>query len=376
MRQIPRGSVDPKIKRKVVIVSPFAKSIFIPKIHRPMFTNLKNSILGRLTERLPLSVRLSLGAALYDSFLLRLTKRLADELRRLDPERAARHVNFTLRFQQEDGGFAGREGGSDLYYTSFAVRTLALLDALDHSRCLIIADYLKRSAAARQEYSLIDLVSWLYSVMTVQLIGNLELFAGDTERFADEVTASLEAFRRPDGGYAKTSEGGVGSTYHTFLAALCYELLGRSLPDQAGIERFVFSRRRDDGGFVEIGQMRRSGANPTAASAALLKQFGSMDDQTKGGIETFLSQVRGDEGGYRANTQIPFCDLLSTFTVLVTANELGFAKRIDAESCLRYVNHLERSEGGFRGAAWDEHADPEYTFYGLGALALLQTPVT
>jgi len=336
-----------------------------------MIMNLQKSFLGRLTERLPLSVRLGLGAALHDSFLLRLTERLAHELRRLDPERAARHVDFTLRFQQADGGFAGRAGGSDLYYTSFAVRTLALLDALDHSRCQNIATYLKSSAAARREYSLIDLVSWLYSVMTVQLIGNLAPFEGNTESFADEVTASLEAFRRHDGGYAKTNEGGVGSTYHTFLAALCYELLGRSSPDVAGVVRFVLSQRRDDGGFVEIGQMRRSGANPTAAAAAMLKLFGAMDDQTKGGIETFMSKVRGEEGGFRANTQIPFCDLLSTFTGLLTAHELGFEKRIDAESCLRYLNQLELGEGGFRGSSWDDGADPEYTFYGLGALALL-----
>jgi geranylgeranyl transferase type-2 subunit beta len=335
-----------------------------------MIKNLRDSFLRRLTERLPLSVRLSLGAALHDSFLLRLTKRLASELRRLDPERAARHVNFILRFRQADGGFAGREGGSDLYYTSFAVRALALLDALDQSRCQDIATYLK-SAASRREYSLIDLVSWLYSVITVQLIGNLAPLAGDTEGFADEVTGSLEAFRRPDGGYARTSEGGVGSTYHTFLAALCYELLGRTLPDVAGVERFVLSRRRDDGGFVEIKQMKRSGANPTAAAAALLKRFGSIDDQTTLGIETFLTGVRGDEGGFRANNQIPFCDLLSTFTVLLTAHELGFVKRIDTGSCLRFVNQLEGAEGGFRGAAWDGGADPEYTFYGLGALALL-----
>jgi len=280
-------------------------------------------------------------------------------------------VNFILRFQQADGGFTGREGGSDLYYTSFAVRALAILDALDQSRCQEIAEYLKSSAAARREYSLIDLVSWLYSVITVQLIGNLEPLAGDTESFADEVTASLETFRRLDGGYARTSEGGVGSAYHTFLAALCYELLGRSLPDAAGVERFVLSRRRDDGGFVEIAQMRRSGANPTAAAAALLKRFGSIDDQITRGIENFLTSLRGDEGGFRANTQIPFCDLLSTFTGLLTAHELGFAKRIDAESCLRFVNQLEGAEGGFRGAVWDGGADPEYTFYGLGALALL-----
>ena len=336
-----------------------------------MIKNLQDSLLGRLTERLPLSVRLSLGAALSDSYLLRLTNRLASELRRLDHERAARHVNFILRFQKADGGFAGREGGSDLYYTSFAVRALALLDALDQSCCQDIAAYLKIAAAARREYSLIDLVSWLYSVITVQMVGNLPPFAGDTESFADEMAASLETFRRPDGGYARTGEGGVGSTYHTFLAALCYELIGRSAPDAAGVERFVLSRRRDDGGFVEIAQMKRSGANPTAAAAALLKRFDSLDDQTTRGIESFLNSVRGDEGGFRANTHIPFCDLLSTFTGLLTAHELGFVKRIGVESCLRFVNQLEGAEGGFSGAAWDGGADPEYTFYGLGALALL-----
>jgi len=339
-----------------------------------MIRNLHDRFLARLTERLPLSARLSLGATLHGSFLLRLTRRLAKGLRRLDPERAARHVHFILRFQQADGGFAGREGGSDLYYTSFAVRTLALLNALDQTRSQNIAAYLK-SAAARQEYSLIDLVSWLYSVNTLQLIGNLAPFAGDKESFADEVAASLEAFRRPDGGYARTREGGASSTYHTFLTVLCYEMLGRTAPDAMGIDRFLKSRQRDDGGFVEIGQMRRSGTNPTAAAAVLLKRFGVLDSQTMSGIETFLIKVRGEEGGFRANTQIPFCDLLSTFTGLLIARELRFVKLIDGENCFRFVNQLERDEGGFRGAIWDGQADPEYTFYGLGALALLHVPV-
>ncbi len=339
-----------------------------------MIKNLQNSFLGRVAGQLPLSVRLSLGAALTDSFLLRLTKRLTSELRHLDPDRAARHADFILRFQQPDGGFAGREGGSDLYYTSFAVRALALLNALDQSRCQQIAAYLK-SAAARQEYSLIDLVSWLYSLITVQFFGNLEPLTGDTESFADEVTALLEEFRRSDGGYARTREGGSGSTYHTFLVALCYEMLGRTAPDTDGIQRFLLSRRRDDGGFVEIGPMKRSGTNPTAAAAVLLKRNSTMDAQITSGIQTFLNNVRGDEGGFRANTQIPFCDLLSTFTGLLTATELGLANLLDAEACLQYVNQLESSGGGFRGAAWDGQADPEYTFYGLGTLALLQAEV-
>jgi geranylgeranyl transferase type-2 subunit beta len=336
-----------------------------------MITNLQNSFLGRLTERLPLSVRLTLGAALQDSFLLRLTKHLATGLKGLESERAARHVNFLLRFQQSDGGFAGRKGGSDLYYTSFAVRALMLLDALDMARCQTIATYLK-SAASKQEYGLIDLVSWFYSVITVQFAGNLEPLAGNTESFADEVTTALEVFRRPDGGYAKTHEGGVGSTYHTFLAVLCYEMLGRAVHDEASIVQFLCSRRRDDGGFVEIAQMKRSGTNPTAAAAVLLKRFDALDGDVLAGVERYLTLVRGDEGGFRANTQIPICDLLSTFTGLLTMHELTLATNFDAESCQRYVEQLELADGGFAGAVWDQEADPEYTFYGLGTLALLK----
>jgi geranylgeranyl transferase type-2 subunit beta len=335
-----------------------------------MIKDLQNSFLPGLSQRLPVSVRLAIRASLRNSFLLRLTRRLAAGTRRLDSERTALHVKFILGFQQADGGFAGRAGGSDLYYTGFAVRTLALLNALDTSRCQIIAAYLK-NAAAKQEYSLIDLVSWFYSVITVQLAGKLGAFAGDIEIFADEVSSSLETFRRPDGGYAKTNAGGSGSTYHTFLAALCYEMLGRTTPDEAGIKRFLLSRKRDDGGFVEIGPMKRSGTNPTAAAAVLLKRFKAMDRDLLGGIENYLANVRGDEGGFRANTQIPFCDLLSTFTSLLTAHELGFANRFDDANCRRFIDQLELPEGGFRGAAWDGEADPEYTFYGLGALALL-----
>lgn len=311
---------------------------------------------------------------IQNSFLLRLTQRLAVGLQGLDPSRAARHVEFILRFQRPGGGFAGRKGGADLYYTSFAVRALALLNRLDPAQCESTATYLKKAASIGR-YNLIDLVSWFYSIITVQFAGNLGPFAGDLETLTDEVCVALESFRRADGGYAKTHEGGVGSTYHTFLATLCYELLGRPLPDANHAVQFFLSRQREDGGFVEIAQMKRSGTNPTAAAAVVLNRFNALEAEGLNRIDSFLQQVSGDEGGYRANTQIPFCDLLSTFTGLLTIHELGLANRIEADAIRRFVDSLEQKDGGFRGAAWDEEADPEYTFYGLGVLALLQSPV-
>ena len=42
---------------------------------------------------------------------------------------------YLSREQNPDGGFPGREGGSDLYYTGFALRSLAVLQALTPEVC-------------------------------------------------------------------------------------------------------------------------------------------------------------------------------------------------------------------------------------------------
>ncbi len=292
-----------------------------------------------------------------NSFLLDLTRLLAAGLKDLDAERTARHIKLILNFQRPDGGFAGRSGGSDLYYTSFAVRGLALLNALNGLRSQQVEHYLK-TVAAKQQYSLIDLVSWFYSFITVQLTGNTSSFANDADVLISELSTALETFRRSDGGYARTHEGGSSSTYHTFLAVLCYEMLGRTPPAVNLIVQFLLSRRRDDGGFVEIGPMKRSGTNPTAAAAVLLKRFQAIETDILQGIEDYLAKVKGDEGGFRANTQIPVCDLLSTFTGILTAQHLNLTHSIDADASRRFVSQLELDDGGFRGAVWDGETDP------------------
>jgi len=82
--------------------------------------------------------------------------------------------------------------------------------------------------------------------------------------------------------------------------------------------------------------------------------------------------MQTDEGGLRANTRIPIADLLSTFTGLLTLTDLNAIDAIDTNAVLRYVKSLELVNGGFHAAVWDEAHDVEYTFYGLGCLALLE----
>jgi geranylgeranyl transferase type-2 subunit beta len=305
-------------------------------------------------------------------YLPRLNARLADGLSRLPAEVRQRHAGYLCSVQNADGGFSGREGGSDLYYTGFALRGLSVLDALTPELCERTAGFLRTTLT--REASVVDFFSLLYSCLLVQASAGIDVLAGSPADWPDRVAATLESFRTADGGYAKGPGGASGSTYHTFLVALCYQLLGREVPRPEEIARFVRSRRRDDGGFVEIAPMRRSGTNPTAAAVGLLTlvepAIGPMSAEVRDGVVGFLSEMPSLEGGLRANGRVPLADLLSTFTASWTLAELGALDRLDGESMRAYAEGVERADGGFHGGLWDEGFDVEYTFYGLGVLGL------
>ena len=91
-------------------------------------------------------------------------------------------------------------------------------------------------------------------------------------------------------------------------------------------------------------------------------------------VQGFLTDVVSTEGGFQANTRIPFADGLSTFTGLLTTKDVGGKNIIPAERVLKWLTtQIELPTGGFRGASWDQQADAEYTFYGLGIMGLLHT---
>jgi geranylgeranyl transferase type-2 subunit beta len=99
--------------------------------------------------------------------------------------------------------------------------------------------------------------------------------------------------------------------------------------------------------------------------------LGALDEPVRLDTRDFLAEMQTDEGGLRANTRIPIADLLSTFTGILTLQDLGGADEIDIAAVQQFVRSLEREEGGFHGAVWDTAHDVEYSFYGLGCLGLL-----
>lgn len=317
-----------------------------------------------------------------EPYLLRLAERLrtglhgaASEGREgaLDAARAERHREFILLHQQPDGGFRGREGESDLYYSAFAIRALGLLGGLRSSELPLLASYLRKHDWRR--LGVIDLMNWLSMVVAVQADGGEDILADATGDWRGQMLQSIESLRRPDGGYAKGGEGATGSTYHSFLVLLTYELLAATPPQPNRLAQFFFNQQRDDGGFVEIAPMRRSGTNPTAAAVASITLLGHRSDELCDDVAAFLKDVRSDEGGFQANTRIPFADSLSSFTGLLTAQDIGRPHVVDLDRIRQWVTtQLEFPTGGFRAATWDEQADIEYSFYALGLLGLLGNP--
>ena len=153
---------------------------------------------------------------------------------------------------------------------------------------------------------------------------------------------------------------------------LVMELIEHPFTHQANIKKFLDSQLMEDGGWREIKVSKRAGTNPTAAAAATMKMLGGMEEETADLTIDFLLDMQTDEGGLRANTRIPVADLLSSFTGGLTLMDLNAFHELDFDSFRGFVNSLQLAEGGFMAAAWDEAHDVEYTFYGLGCLALIE----
>ena len=301
--------------------------------------------------------------------------RLASGLEKLSAEDRQRTIDFFLSKQQPDGGFCGRAGGSDLYYSAFAMRGLAILGCEHEAATDAAANYLRDQL--QNQVSVIDLISLVYAAKLLESWTGANVFSSASEQWPQSVAKLFETLRRPDGGYAKTDEGRASSTYQTFLIALAYELLDIPLPEPEQAIDFLLGQQRDDGGFVEIGVMRRSGTNPTAAAIGglLVLQSSSNEPRIDAGLSQdvteFLLDNLTDEGGLRANTQIPIADLLSSYTGLQTLRDLGTLSEVDRSAARQYAESLQQSSGGYLAAAWDEVEDVEYSFYGTALRGLL-----
>lgn len=309
-----------------------------------------------------------------NQYLHQLTLRLAAGVLQLPEATRQVHAAYTRSRQQADGGFPGREGDSDLYYTGFALRSLFVLGELSGPPAERAADFLRTRFQLGQSQNVLDLLSLIYGAALLDSSAGIDVLAEQAPSWRDAAAESLEQLRRDDGGYAKSREGRAGSTYQSFLVTLCLQLLERPLPQPERLVEFILFQRCKTGGFRDVRAAQRAGTNPTAAGIGTLQLLDALTTEVAEETIDFLSGMQTEEGGLRANTRIPVADLLSTFTGIVTLTDLRGLDAIDPSAALRFARVLERPDGGFCGAIWDADIDVEYTFYGLGCLGLLSAP--
>ena len=143
-------------------------------------------------------------------YLVRLAERLSAGLKYLPQERRQRHRDFLLSKQLPDGGFTGREGGSDLYYSAFAVRGLQILGELTPEIAATVSGFLR--TFDWRTLGVIDLINWLSMSAMIQWAGGDDPLASEPPDWAEQIAAQLESLRMKDGGYAKGTEGATSST--------------------------------------------------------------------------------------------------------------------------------------------------------------------
>lgn len=305
------------------------------------------------------------------NYLKELGSRAARGLESFNESFLSRQSRCILAARQPDGGFAGRSATSDLYYTSFALRCAELLGIDDPELWREAAQYLRECVAPPE--TVLDCFSILHGTRLIEL----QLCAGHFPEIRktrqDTIASLLRRCLTPQGGVAMV-QGGAAGIYHTFLAMLCHHLLGRPMPGAKRAMGFVLACMREDGGFADQSDAAaEGGTNPTAAAVALLVMHDALDDAVAEKVADFIAGMQREDGGFAAHAGAPMSDIMSTFTALVTLAELCTLRRLRLAPVARYVQGLAGTEGGFRGTAMDDVIDPEYTYYGLGALGILGT---
>jgi geranylgeranyl transferase type-2 subunit beta len=297
-------------------------------------------------------------------FLTRLADLLRAGLAGMDEGRAARHADAVMSFRQAGGGFAGRRGGPDPYYTVFALRALEALGRLDLGLAA-------QDAALIADNRNTNLDPARTGAVDAMMAGQMEKsWSGGAS--SQEALERIERFRSTDGGYGRAPGAAQGSMYLSFLAALAYDLRGRMPPAVERLKAFALGRQGAQG---EYGEFRSptwggGGTNATAAGMglALLLGSGAAIDRSA----AWLMAQQTPSGGWPATAHAPLPDLLSTFTaltMLATIESAGPSVRASSRS---FAIACERPTGGFGAFPGDAGWDVEYTYYGLGVMGLTE----
>ncbi|MFH1730353.1 MAG: prenyltransferase/squalene oxidase repeat-containing protein [Planctomycetota bacterium] len=277
-------------------------------------------------------------------YLQRLDGRLASGAALLGERFARGRAEYVRSKQMPAGGFPGRRGAADIYYTDFALRTLALLAPDDESIAATAAWVEQPHGEPKTVAECFNRLNCARMLASAGIEINI-----NTEPIAVRLAAA-----------------GAGA-YDAFLAALCHEMLGTEFPRRpeaaAGLSAMLAAGH---------GELQ---TNDAAAAVSFLMMNDALGEALARAAAAFIVRTQAPGGGFRAHPAAPEPDLLSTFTALVTLDALGVLDRADLAAAGRFVRSLAAPDGGFRSCDSDDETDLEYTYYGVAGAALLKLHV-
>lgn len=257
----------------------------------------------------------------------------------------------------DDGGFAGRDGASDLYYTVFGLEGLLALQA-DLPASHTVAYLRSFGNAADCDFVHFTCLARCWAALPAPLREAAP---------RDAMLERLERHRSADGGYHTEPNSPQGTIYGCFLATGAYQDLRADMPEPERMLACLRSLRAGDGGYAN--QAMSTGLTPAAAAVAtLLRHLGQPADRS---LAAWLLARCSPEGGFYAVPDAPLPDLLSTATALHALSGMHANLQPIQEQCLDFIDSLWTSRGGFYGNWVDDALDCEYTYYGLLALGHL-----
>jgi prenyltransferase beta subunit len=311
---------------------------------------------------------------------------------------SAEAVRRFLRQQlAPDGGFRGRDGRSDLYYTVFGLEaSLAMGVEVPRER---VSEYLDGFGVG-ESLDLVHLAALIRCRANLidAGIGRMEAQARGT------IAEHLMGYRSQEGGFDMAPNAERGSAYGSFLALGAWQDLGVDCPDAEAVADSIASLQRPEGGYANEAAMTAGATPATAAAISVLHYLKRPVPESAirwllarahplGGFEAIPvgrasrpcsegemcgesvspADFARDVAGSEARTPSPriMPDLLSTATALHALSLIGVRVDDMRDKHLDYLDSLWNAQGGFRGHWTDDIVDCEYTYYGLLALGTL-----
>jgi hypothetical protein len=309
----------------------------------------------------------SIESVLRDSLHL-LTAETADEIR-----------NFILRKQTPGGGFADRAGNGDLYYSLFGyfiAEAYSVNKVKESLKGFVKKEIETKNLSGAHLYCASILYSKLFDFDDTALALGKKIKQELKSSLHSSTTSTLQNINPPEHQPSSTSVHLNYSSFMEFLALYYledflalknllnqYRILSSSQPpiDPSTHQHITPSAQ----------QLISSSAPqpcPVTAANAILRELSNHPNLLSA---EKIRSFHQPSGGFRAVTNAPCEDLLSTGVALYALKFIDTDIRLLKPNCLSFVDDLYEN-GGFRATQSDFETDIEYTFYGLLALGALK----